>query len=160
MISRAELINKAREYVGTPFRHQGRSKGPSGYLDCVGLILCAAEELNLLDVNGKPLLGSDYMNYGAQPHKPIVHEICLQRLVHKPAQAMLPGDVVSIRNPTVACHAAIIATLGSQISMIHVYSTLRRNGPHSREAGITAETLLSSGWRSHIEGVFSIPGVE
>ena len=42
-----EFIAKLREYIGTPFVHQGRVKGRHGGVDCTGLVVCAAEELDI-----------------------------------------------------------------------------------------------------------------
>lgn len=42
--TRAEFINAARQYIGTPFSHQGRSKK---ILDCGGLVLLSLKNLNL-----------------------------------------------------------------------------------------------------------------
>ncbi len=36
-----QIISIAREWVGTPFRHQGRT--PGKWLDCAGLVVCLAE---------------------------------------------------------------------------------------------------------------------
>lgn len=49
-----DLINNARSYLGTPFRHQGRLPGVA--LDCVGLIVCSAlaTGLQVRDVHDYP----------------------------------------------------------------------------------------------------------
>jgi len=39
------LIACAREYIGTPFHHQGRARGVG--IDCVGLVVCAARDSGL-----------------------------------------------------------------------------------------------------------------
>lgn len=50
----AELfLEKAKEYLGTPFHHQGRLKGTG--VDCAGLLVCAAKEAgykNVPDIKG------------------------------------------------------------------------------------------------------------
>lgn len=47
MISRAAVLAEARTWEGTPYRDQGRMKGPDGGVDCVGLPLCVATALNI-----------------------------------------------------------------------------------------------------------------
>jgi hypothetical protein len=39
--------NKLREFIGTPFHYNGRVKGTNGGVDCGGLFICAAQELNI-----------------------------------------------------------------------------------------------------------------
>ena len=43
-VTRAEFIKTARQYIGTPFSHQGRS---TNFMDCGGLILVVARQLHL-----------------------------------------------------------------------------------------------------------------
>ena len=44
---RSRIVATAREYLLTPFHHQGRKKGVG--IDCVGLIACVGHELGILD---------------------------------------------------------------------------------------------------------------
>lgn len=46
------FIEKIREYLGTPFKHQGRTKNG---IDCIGLIVQPLKELNYINI--------DYTNY-------------------------------------------------------------------------------------------------
>lgn len=41
------IVQTAREYLGTPYHHQGRVKGHG--IDCVGLIVCVARECGRID---------------------------------------------------------------------------------------------------------------
>ncbi len=45
MTTRSDIVNKAREFIGTPFHHQARLKGVG--IDCVGLLVCVAKELEI-----------------------------------------------------------------------------------------------------------------
>jgi hypothetical protein len=42
---RSDVVLKAREYIDTPFHHQGRLKHVG--VDCAGLLVCVARELGL-----------------------------------------------------------------------------------------------------------------
>lgn len=42
-----QIIAKAREFIGTPYLHQGRVKGAG--IDCCGLVIQVAKELGLSD---------------------------------------------------------------------------------------------------------------
>jgi cell wall-associated NlpC family hydrolase len=55
---RSEVVLKAREYIDTPFHHQGRLKHVG--VDCAGLLVCVARELGL-----EPL---DDTTYDHDPH--------------------------------------------------------------------------------------------
>jgi NlpC/P60 family putative phage cell wall peptidase len=148
MPARADVIAAARAWHGTPFRHQGRIKGKA--IDCVGLVLCVAEELGILDVDGRAILGRDYLNYRAQPLDSFVHQECERRLIQWDLEAMAPGDVVTMRVPDVPCHVAIISELQGNFGLIHAYSSI----------GKVAEHILDEKWRRRICGVFTFPGVE
>lgn len=147
-VTRGQVVERARSYVGTPFLHQGRQLGKG--VDCVGLILCVAEDLGLKDRAGVPLLRADYFNYGPQPLERQVHDQCGARLIAKPPTApLLAGDVVSMRVPHLPTHTAIVAIRGEAAYVIHAY-----NG-----SGKVVEHILSEPWRRRIVGVFSFPEV-
>ena len=150
MPTRAEVIVCARSYLATPFRHQGRMKGVA--LDCVGLILCVAEDLGLLDKVGVPLLRTDYHAYGPEPKGRFVHDTCVARLNRKSALDIRPGDVLTLRIPTDPCHTALVGEIpGQGLSMIHCYAGGK---------AVTIEHRLDENWHRRIVGVFSFPEVE
>ena len=59
MVTGRELVEKAREYIGTPFHHQGRVKGAG--VDCIGLGICSLIELGF-EIN-------DQQNYPRLPRR-------------------------------------------------------------------------------------------
>lgn len=54
MVSRADVVAAARGHIDTPWQHQGRLVGVA--LDCAGLVIVAARQLQLVpadfDING------------------------------------------------------------------------------------------------------------
>jgi NlpC/P60 family putative phage cell wall peptidase len=147
-ISRELVVIRARSYVGSPFVHQGRQLGRG--IDCVGLVLCVAEDLGLRDSAGVPFLRGDYVSYSAQPVDRFVHEECIKRLTVKaPLDELLAGDVLSMRVPHLPTHLAIIAIRSGVQYVIHAY-----NGN-----GKVVEHVLSEPWRRRIVGSFSFPEV-
>jgi cell wall-associated NlpC family hydrolase len=46
MTTPAEVVATVRAWIGTPWRHQGRSPGLA--LDCAGLVICAARQLGMV----------------------------------------------------------------------------------------------------------------
>jgi cell wall-associated NlpC family hydrolase len=163
MTTTAQIVAKAREFLGTPLHHQGRIKGKR--IDCVGLALCVAEELGLHDKNGNALHGRDQLNYGPQPLGNLVHETAKARLALKweaaqkvPMPAIAPGDVLTIRNPNAACHAGIVSSLNGSLAIIHAYASgPARPGPRNKQR--VCEHVLDASWRARIEGIFEFPGV-
>lgn len=145
---RLQIVDRARQYVGTPFRHQGRRIGVG--IDCIGLILCVAEDLNLKDREDKPFLRGDYPSYGPQPIDSFVHQECDRRLVRRNVWQMDEGDIVSMRVPHLPTHTAFIVKREQSLYLVHAYS----GGPER-----TVEHILSDPWRRRIVGAFSFPEV-
>jgi len=161
---REDVIAKAREFLGTPLAHQGRIKGKR--IDCVGLVLCVADELGLFDKNGNSLGRNDHLNYGPQPLGNLVHETTKERLVLKweasqktPMPELTPGDVLTIRNPSAACHAGIVSSLNGSLSIIHAYA-VGPELPGLRNKQRVCEHVIDADWRRRIEGIFEFPGVQ
>jgi hypothetical protein len=148
MVLRNLIVDCARTYLGTKFRHQGRSKGAA--LDCVGLPYCVAAELGLRSRDGKPIVKDENLNYPAQPMDDFVLTECRRLLVEKPAEQMLAGDVLCIKMPLVPCHVAIVSTVyegtaNECFGIIHSYAPARK----------VVETVINNAWRSRIAGCFA-----
>lgn len=164
MTTKLEFVAQARKYLHFRHEHQGRAHVGGHHsqakVDCIGLLLCAGEDLGLVDVAGVPFLRSDELNYGPQPTRDDVHEACKRRLTVKaeaPKIAILPspGDVITLlvkyreREPGVTCHVAIVTQLGGGLGMLHAFASLGRVVEHS----------LAPKWIRRIEGIFAVPGL-
>lgn len=145
MRKRKEVIEHARSYVDTPFHAKGRVRGLG--IDCVGLILCVAEDLNLKDIIGAPLLRTDYTQYSDQPVGRFVQDRCRERLQLKSTSEMKPGDVVTMRIPIEPCHVGIISEHNGTLYLIHAYSGTKK----------CVEHILDAAWRRRIVCVFQFP---
>lgn len=149
-VTRQQVIEKAREYVGTKFADKGRRAGQG--LDCVGLVLCVCHDLGLADKNGKPLTRTLYDDYSSQPAGNFVHLTCHQHLIAKGLTAMRAGDVVTMALPSAPCHVGIVgADNAGNLTLIHSYDGGARK---------CVEHLIDHSWRRRIVGCFQIPGVE
>ena len=156
MITRKQVVEKAREYLETPFQHQGRLKGRA--CDCVGIPLQVADELGIVDRNGVPMKSSDNANYSSQPLNRFIHEECQRRLIEKPVSEMQDGDVLTLRVPsrmenikvTAPCHVAIVTTVMGVRGMLHAYAGNRK----------VVEHVMDAKWQRRIEGCFSFPNIE
>lgn len=149
MPRRCEIAQAARNFISTPFVHQGRKIGVG--IDCAGLPLCVAESYSLLDKEGKPIRASDNNSYGPQPHSDIVLEECKRRFVEIPE--VREGCVLALDCMAVACHSAIVVKYpDGGFGMVHADS---RPG-----TGRVVEIPLNDKWRKRIRGIFDYVGIE
>jgi len=84
-IERKTIVDAARRYIDTPFRHQGRVLGEG--IDCAGLPICVARDLGVVDacVNG----------YDRQPND-MEFRATLDRYTYEIAyHEILPGDLLT-----------------------------------------------------------------
>lgn len=114
-----DIIEKAREYVGTPFHHQGRVKGVG--IDCAGVVECVAREV------GYDIPVHD--GYGRQPFAGQLQAKLDQYL--EQTNELTPGCVLLIKFPgTPAMHVGIYT--GN--SIIHAYSQVGKCVEHDYDA--------------------------
>lgn len=150
MTTAADVVEQARKYVDTPFLDKGRRMGQG--VDCVGLVLCVAEDLGIKDRDGVPLLRTDYTDYPRQPNDSFVHETCVKRLERQaPGSPFTPGSVVSLRVPTFPCHVGIIAEREDILYLIHAYDSGHRK---------CNEIIFDIGWMRRVVGIFKFSGVD
>lgn len=137
MTQRERIVEIARSYVGTPYHHQARQPGVG--IDCVGVIVCIARELGLIDD------GVDYTTYQRTPTDDGLLAILdshLERL-HDPSMAE-PGDVLVFRLGKWPHHVAI--KTGAD-TLVHSYYGVGR----------VVETNIHGNWRARICAAHRIP---
>ena len=129
------LIDAARKYLGTPFRHRGRTA--SG-LDCAGLGWIAYRDL------GVEL--PDVRAYGREPFKNGLMDGLAAALGEPVSDGPRPGDVVVMRFERDPHHVALIASApyGGALTMIHADS----------HHGCVVEHRLSEDWCARIVAVY------
>lgn len=137
MIERAEIVAKAREYLGTPFAHQARVKGVG--IDCVGLVIGVAQELGLASV--------EITGYARQPDPVAFRALMREHMVEKTFVERSFGDVLSFAFVSEQ-HVGIITQL-DPLSVVHCWS----------KAGKCVEHALDSVWMQRIRGCWSFPEV-
>jgi len=127
------IIELARECLGTPFKHQGRTAGIA--LDCAGVVAHVLKGLGLpyLDNKGYPRRPFDGLLNKALNEEPSL------RLIDRTEIA--PGDVVVFRIKRAPQHLAIYC--GDTI--IHAYS----------DTGRVVEQSYSA-WKSKVTSVYRI----
>ena len=114
-----KVVEKAREYVGTPFHHQGRQKGVG--IDCIGLIVCVAKELGIksrTDPNAQ-----DVVDYGRVPDGKLLFWHLNEHLLPVEQAAMQPGDIVCVAFDKHPQHVGIVGDYRhGGLSIIHAAS--------------------------------------
>lgn len=128
------LVDSARKYLGTPFKHRGRT--PAG-LDCAGLGWLAYHDLGI-DL-------PDVRAYGREPFRNGLMQGLAAALGDPVEGEPQPGDVVVMRFDRDPHHVALIASSPyGALTMIHA------DGNH----GCVVEHRLSDDWRARIVAVY------
>lgn len=137
------IVAEARRWIGTPYRHQHALRGAG--CDCLGLIRGVWEAL----YGDLPLPITPYTpDWGEPQGHEAVLEAATRRLVRRPLQAPLLGDVIlfRMRQGSVAKHLGIQAETGACPSFIHSYSG------HG-----VVESPLTRPWARRIVARFAFP---
>ena len=134
-----EIIAAARQCVGVPFRHQGRSLDTG--MDCAGVALYVAAAIGCdsLDVSGygrSPASGHLELTLDSQPDLNRVLDI----------DARQPGDLLLMRFAREPQHLAVL--VGENI--IHAYASIGR----------CVEHRLDLSWARRIVRVYRFVGVD
>lgn len=136
------VVDKAREYLNTPYLHQGRLKGQG--VDCIGLVICVAHELGLSDF--------DCADYARTPNKEMLLTLSQEQMKRIDAIEAKPGDVALFRILKQPQHFGILGNYyrDNALSLIHAYSSV----------GKVVETYFSPQWGARAIAYFRLPGVE
>jgi NlpC/P60 family putative phage cell wall peptidase len=139
-----EIVEKARAWIGTPYRHQASCRGAG--TDCLGLLRGVWREVLGPEPEAVP-------NYTPDWSEPSRSEDMLaaagRHLVAVDPAAAAPGDIVVLRmrEGGVAKHVGILARAPrGHATLIHAYSG------HG-----VVESPLTPAWSRRIAGVFRFP---
>lgn len=143
-ITREDVVQEARTWIGTPFRPQMRDKGVG--CDCVGVALGVGWVFGVTEFDSH-----HYPKNGADSGKILEH---LDRLTNRvPRNEMKPGDLVCLSfhgEPPI--HVGILTHYrGRQdaLGIVHAMTNV----------GFVREHRLSPDWRQKIVRVYRLPGV-
>lgn len=117
-----EIVAEARSWIGTPYRHQGRTKGAR--VDCVGLILGVGKTLDLLDIS--PEDWKRHAGYSTNPNPRLMGEGMRKFLAPLPidkAEEAPDGAIAWLAwREDLPMHLAIMGTFQGRRTMIHAAS--------------------------------------
>jgi NlpC/P60 family putative phage cell wall peptidase len=136
------VVNEARKWIGTPYRHQGSRRGVGA--DCLGFVRGVWRELYGHEPEEPGPYSMDWAEKGGGGDR--LFEAALKHFL--PAeQETYYGHLVLFRWNTLALakHAGIMV---SDRSFIHAYSGV----------GVVESPLVSA-WRKKIAGVFAFPAI-
>lgn len=139
MVTRTQIVEKAREYLGTPFRHQGRAKGRG--VDCAGLLICVARDLGVRDP------AWDVSHYGHLPNGGQLQDHMARNMQAIALSDSDAGDVLLMSFGNEPQHIAIKT---SKDYIIHSYAQVRK----------VVEHRVDQQWSSRIVGAFRFNELE
>jgi cell wall-associated NlpC family hydrolase len=145
-----DIVAEARSWVGTPYRHQGKTKGRA--VDCVGLILGVGHSLALLDI--APVEWREFASYSRTPNPRkmgTAMELFLDRLETPAGEWPGPGVVGWFGwRDEMPMHLAITALFEGRPTMIHAFSHAERCVEH----GFVSE------WPGRVVSWWAYPGTQ
>ena len=143
MITRANVVNCARAWVGTRFHHQARERNVG--VDCIGLVIGVGRDLGLVSED------FDVPPYGRLPNGVSLMEAAHLHMTPVTREAMQPGDVVVVSFDAHPQHFCILAPYRhGGLAIIHA----------AAKQGRVIETRLMFSQAMKFEAAFSLPGVE
>lgn len=145
-ITPAAIVAQARTWLGTPFHHQGRVKGVG--VDCIGLIVGVARELELTDQKGMALADYDEANYSPTPDGRSLKAAVCRHLAEIPVGEAVPGDLFLFRFHHDPQHIGIVSHLpDGELGIIHCHAS----------SGKVIEHRLNDTWRRLIVAAYRFP---
>lgn len=140
MATNSDIVRVAREYIGTPWIHQGRLKNVG--VDCVGLLICTVRELlgECADIPGYDRMPDGTLLANLDDH--------LDRIEIADA---IPGNVIAMKFGGQPHHVAILGDyVHGGFSIIHSFA----------RSGKVVETRLSPDFAKLIVATYRVRGIE
>lgn len=148
IIDKSIIVSQARTWLGTKYHHQGRlkkSEGCSGGVDCIGLVICIADELKICDNKGVALSKYDNICYSTEPKD--LGSYIGSHLTEVPIPEMSIGDILLFKFWKEPQHVGILSNYSEEIfGIIHCNSS----------SGSVVEQPLSRAWMRMISNVYSL----
>ena len=136
-VTREQVVTEARAWLGTPFRHQGRTKFGC---DCIGFPWGVAKALNLLeDIDLDSPKVKPYLGYGKAPIPSKFLGALKEHLVKIELVEVLPADLILFRGKLYPNHL----TIATEHGIIHCDAKFGRVVEHSLDAKWKAKRLCA-----------------
>jgi len=142
-MTRRDIVDEARSWLGTPYRHQASTKGAGA--DCLGLI----RGLWRAQIGAEPEVAPAYsMDWSEPQGEERLWAAALRHLLPRDIDEEALGDVIlfRMRSGSVAKHLGVMTRLTPVPRFINAYSG------HG-----VVESALSAPWRRRIVARFAFP---
>lgn len=138
-MTQEEMLAEAREWLGTPWKHQARVKGQG--VDCVGFLIEWGRACGIIDV-------IEAANYSRRPDGVTLRKKFAEYLYRIPRNELAPTDIVLFHSGETPNHVGIIGDypVVGEVSIIHAYLPARK----------VIEHILDASWRSRIVDCYRI----
>jgi hypothetical protein len=153
-VQRADVVRMARSYIGTPFHHLGRVKGPNGGIDCGGHLICTGRELGVVAPD------FDVPAYSRDPDGQLL-PWCRRFMTERSFGELAPGMAVCIQYGDQPRHLGITGNYWhgeGVLSLIHAMHQAEVARPR-HEMACVKEVRLMWHERMRFVAAFDFPGV-
>lgn len=117
LVLREQCIELARSYIGTPWKHKGRSRVG---IDCIGVPYVVGKELGLHDYD-------DSIDYGRQAHSfDFMRAIAPYGSRVKDMSDIRDADILVMRIPIFPQHVVMASHIGNRPTIIHASVEARK----------------------------------
>lgn len=143
---RAAALSAARDWLGTPYRHQASLRGAGA--DCLGLVRGIWRALYGSEPEVAPAYSADWAEVGGEETLLVAAR---RWLIEIPTGQAKPGDVLLFRmsDGAPAKHCAVLSEVGGpEMKMIHAYW-----------GRSVVESWMGPWWRRRLVAAFTWPGV-
>lgn len=140
-LTRMDVVLEAREWLGTPFKHQGALKGVA--CDCIGLIKAIGMQHGLMEYDPNSAEALSYANYSMMPDSRRMREALSRWFVSIPVAEAQIADFYFMAWGREPQHVALITDHG----IIHSYSGVGKVVEHS----------LDDRWQQRIAAAYRFP---
>lgn len=142
-LSRQDIVDEARHWLGTPYVHQASVQGAG--TDCLGLLRGVWRSLVGQEPEAVPVYSLDWSEPQGEER---MWAAARRHLIEKPFADVAAGDVLlfRMRDSGVAKHLGIVSDTGDVPRFIHAYSGY----------GVV-ENALSAPWRRRVVACFAFP---
>ncbi len=141
-LTRTAIVAEARDWIGTPYRHQASLKGVG--CDCLGLVRGVWRNIIGAEPERAPPYAPDWAEASGVES---LAGAAARHLIAIEPHAIAAGDVVLFRwrAHLPAKHAAIVTTGGQMV--------------HAHDGAAVAEVVLAPWWRRRLAYAFQFPGI-
>lgn len=145
MITGAQIVDEARLWIGTPWKHAQACKGAG--CDCIGLVGGVAAAVGVTNdwITEASMM---FKGYGRLPVAEVIYAGCERWMLPVKAESIQLGDILVMAFEKEAQHFAIVSNVSPRY-IIHAYAQARR----------VAENRVDETWQRRTLSAWRLKGV-